>query len=185
MADDVIAVMDALGLQQANLMGYSMGGWITLSLLSRYASRFTAAVVGGAGLRTAAADPARRSTLAEAFEASDPSSITDESARQMRRFAESRGNDLQALAALQRSERATPDENALARLDLPVLVVCGAEDPALAGARALVELVPNAKLELLPGRDHLSAVGDAAYKRAVKEFLAQVSPVAGNVVGTR
>jgi pimeloyl-ACP methyl ester carboxylesterase len=104
-----------------------------------------------AGLRTAAADPARRSTL----------------------------------AALQRADRTAPDENALARLELPVLVVCGAEDPALAGARALAEVVPNATLEVLPGQDHLSAVGDPVYKRAVKEFLAQVSPVAGKVAGTR
>src|SRR5919109_4742115 len=31
MPDDVIAVMDALGIQSAEIMGYSMGGWITLN----------------------------------------------------------------------------------------------------------------------------------------------------------
>ena len=177
MPDDVIAVIDDLGLERVDLMGYSMGGWITLNLLSRHAARFRSAVVGGAGLRTAAADPARRATIASALEASDPSTITDQTARNFRRFAESRGNDLAALAALQRAERGAADEDALRRLKLPVLVVCGDEDPALEGARALAQVVPQARLEILPGENHLSAVIAAGYKNAVYAFLARVSPV--------
>ena len=185
MPDDVIAVLDDLGLEQVDLMGYSMGGWITLNLLSRHASRFRSAVVGGAGLRTAAADPGRRARMAAAFEATDPATITDETARNMRRHAEMRGNDLAALAALQRSERGAPDERALGTLRLPVLVVCGDDDPALESARALAQLVPGAKLEILPGENHLSAVPAERYKNAVKAFLAEVSPVEGKVATTR
>ncbi len=171
MPDDVIAVMDDLGLDRVDVMGYSMGGWITLNLLSRHAARFHSAVVGGAGLRTAAADPARRASIASALEATDPSTITDETARGFRQFAERAGNDLAALAALQRSERGAPDEDALRRLDLPVLVVCGDDDPALDAARALAQLVPDAQLEILPGENHLSAVAAPGYKTAVKRFL--------------
>jgi pimeloyl-ACP methyl ester carboxylesterase len=185
MPDDVIAVLDDLGLEQVDLMGYSMGGWITVNLLSRHAGRFRSAIVGGAGLRTAAADPARRALMAAAFEATDPSTIADEAARNMRRRAESRGNDLAALAALQRSERGAPDASALSALRLPVLVVCGDDDPALESARALAQVVPGAKLEVLPGENHLSAVPAAQYKSAVKAFLGEVSPVKGKVATTR
>jgi pimeloyl-ACP methyl ester carboxylesterase len=40
MADDVIALMDHLGLAQADLMGYSMGALIASSLLVRKPERF-------------------------------------------------------------------------------------------------------------------------------------------------
>jgi pimeloyl-ACP methyl ester carboxylesterase len=35
-ADDVIAVMDAAALDRADLMGYSIGGRIAISLLARF-----------------------------------------------------------------------------------------------------------------------------------------------------
>ena len=77
MADDVIAVMYVVGLDRADLMGYSLGGWLTDSLLSRQAERFNSAVAGGSGFRSAACEPT--SQLAAALEANDPSTITSES----------------------------------------------------------------------------------------------------------
>ena len=53
MPDDVVTVMDRLQLAHADMMGYSMGGWITLNLLSCHASRLASAIAGGAGLRSA------------------------------------------------------------------------------------------------------------------------------------
>jgi pimeloyl-ACP methyl ester carboxylesterase len=173
MPDDVVAVLDAIGLDQVDIMGYSMGGWITLNLVSRHSGRFRSAAVGGAGLRTAAADPVRRAAIAAAMETNDPSTIADPVALRMRAFAERRGNDLLALAALQRSERAQVDESALRSLRLPLLAVVGARDEALASARVLVGTVPGAELLVLPGHDHLSAVPDQGYKDAVAAFLKQ------------
>jgi pimeloyl-ACP methyl ester carboxylesterase len=114
MADDVIAVMDAVGLKRADLMGYSFGGWLTVSLLSRHAARFNSAVVGGAGL--AGADGKIRAHTAAALEADDPSTITSEGGRAIRQLAEMRNNDLHALAAMQPSERTPPSEAALRQL---------------------------------------------------------------------
>jgi pimeloyl-ACP methyl ester carboxylesterase len=48
---DVIAVLDELGIKQAELFGYSMGGGIALRLLAAHPERFTAAIVGGVGER--------------------------------------------------------------------------------------------------------------------------------------
>src|ERR1051326_2126709 len=72
MPDDVVAVMDTLDLQHADIMGYSMGGWIMLNLLLRHGSRFTSAVAGGAGLRSRAFDPVLRAAVAAALETDDP-----------------------------------------------------------------------------------------------------------------
>ena len=46
-AADVIAVLDALGLQQADIFGYSMGGWCALNVAASHPDRVGRLVVGG------------------------------------------------------------------------------------------------------------------------------------------
>ena len=76
MPDDVLAVMDGLGLERADLLGYSMGGWISFNLLARFPGRFSSVVAGGSGVR-----PFRQSeAVIEALEADDPSGIADQGA---------------------------------------------------------------------------------------------------------
>jgi pimeloyl-ACP methyl ester carboxylesterase len=169
--DDVLAVMDAVGIERADIMGYSMGALVTLNLLSRHAERFTSAVVGGAGLPRPAADPQRRAALVAALEAADPATISEPTALRFRQSAERRGNDLLALAALQRSERTQADQAALRRLKLPLLVVVGDKDEGLEAARQLVAAVAGAELVTLAGEDHQSAVAAQGYKQAVGRFL--------------
>jgi pimeloyl-ACP methyl ester carboxylesterase len=169
--DDVLAVMDTVGIERADIMGYSMGALITLNLVSRHAHRFTSAVVGGAGLPRPAFDPQRRAALAEALEADDPATISESQALRFRQSVERRGNDLVALAALQRSERAQADQAALRRLELPLLVVVGEKDELRASARDLAVAVAGAELVTLAGEDHQSALAAQSYKQAVDRFL--------------
>ena len=169
--DDVLAVMEALGIERADILGYSMGALVTLNLVSRDAERFTSAIVGGTGLPRPATDPQLRAALAAALEASDPGTISDQTALQFRETAERRGNDLLALAAFQRSERTQADQAALRRLELPLLVVVGDNDEVLASARELAGAVAGAELVTLAGEDHQSALRAQGYKQAVSGFL--------------
>jgi pimeloyl-ACP methyl ester carboxylesterase len=169
--DDVLAVMDAVGIERADIMGYSMGALVTLNLLPRHAERFTTAVVGGTGLPRPATDPQRRAALAAALEVADPATISEPTALRFRQAAERRGNDLLALAALQRSERTQADQADLRQLELPLLVVVGEKDEVLESARQLVAAVAGAELVTLAGEDHQSAVGAQGYKQAVGRFL--------------
>ncbi len=50
MAEDMTRLMDHLGVEQAEVGGYSMGGGIALRALARHPRRFTAGVVGGVGI---------------------------------------------------------------------------------------------------------------------------------------
>jgi pimeloyl-ACP methyl ester carboxylesterase len=168
MPDDVLAVMDSLGIERADLMGYSMGGWIALNLLSRVPRRFASVVAGGAGLR-----PYRQvEAFIEALEADEPARITDPEAREFRTFVEGNpDNDLKALAAVQRADRADADADLLMRVNVPTLVIVGAEDPALEVARRASLTIPTGSLVILPGEDHIGALSAQSCKEAVGDFL--------------
>jgi pimeloyl-ACP methyl ester carboxylesterase len=169
--DDVLAVMDAAGVERGHVMGYSMGALVTLNLLSRRPERFASAVAGGTGLPRPSTDPQRRAELAAALEAADAAAISDPTALQFRQSVERRGNDLLALAAFQRSEQTQADQGALARLDLPLLLVVGENDEVAVAARQLAAVVRGAELVTLAGKDHQSALAAEEYKQAVGRFL--------------
>jgi pimeloyl-ACP methyl ester carboxylesterase len=169
--DDVLALMDDEGIEQAAIMGYSMGALVALNVSARHAERFTSVIVGGVGLPRSTTDPRRRAALAAVLEAADPATIGDPAALRFRKSIEAGGNDLLALAAFQRSERTQADQAALQRLKLPLLVVVGENDDVLDSARQLVAAVPGAELVILAGEDHGSALAAHGFKQAVGRFL--------------
>jgi pimeloyl-ACP methyl ester carboxylesterase len=183
MQDDVVAVMDAIGVERTDLMGYSMGGAIAVGLLARMPERFTSFIAGGAGVSTARPD---QTAAIEALETDDISTITDPGALLIRRFAESRltdpisvagrDNDLKAAAALLRGRASTAFDpaklmDALRRVQTPVLAVVGDKDPFLSQAQLLIETVPFGELVVLSGETHPSAISSQKYKEAVASFL--------------
>jgi hypothetical protein len=53
------------------------------------------------------------------------------------------------------------------------MVAVGETDSIAGSPEALAALIPGAKALVIPGRDHMLAVGDRLFKSAVLEFLAQ------------
>jgi pimeloyl-ACP methyl ester carboxylesterase len=49
MVDDVVLLLDHLKIKKAHIVGYSLGGMITLKLLAKYPERVRSALVGGMG----------------------------------------------------------------------------------------------------------------------------------------
>jgi pimeloyl-ACP methyl ester carboxylesterase len=97
--------------------------------------------------------------------------VTDLQGRAFRIFAERTGGDRLALAACIRSSRVKIREEALAKVKRPVLVVAGNQDELAGNIQPLVDAIPGAKGLTLEGRNHMTAVGDTTYKRAVLAFL--------------
>ena len=169
MQDDVILLMDHVGIEKADLFGYSMGGRISIDLMLDHPQRFTSVVLGGVGRgrRLQRSGPA----IAQGLLAEDPSTVTDEVAKDFRVFAERTGNDLKALAALRQGMRPRRDPSELARVTLPVLIVTGEQDTLVGSAEPLAKAIPGARLLTITGRDHLTVVGDTRFKDAVVAFL--------------
>lgn len=181
MADDVIALMDLLGVRSAGLIGYSMGGYIASGLMVSHPQRFRCVILAGVGdallNRTGVALSERANAIARAMESPTGGADHDETARGFRIFAERTGNDLAALAAMQRAPRRGGfDASGLASTKLPVMVLIGEADTLVGSGDRLAAAIPGATLVKVPG-DHLTAVITPELKRAVIDFLELHMPV--------
>jgi pimeloyl-ACP methyl ester carboxylesterase len=180
MPADVCAVMDAAGVAAAHVMGYSMGGFVAIHLASQRAERLKKLIVAGVGesyldvdnRRDRVADPRVRAEIVAALRADEPSAIASPTARTFRAFADQPGKDRLALAACMSAPAKNLSRDALARIAAPMLVVCGEKDELTGRPDGLAAAFARGQSVTVPGRDHMTAVGDRAYKQAVVEFLA-------------
>ena len=174
MADDVTVVMDACGLRQALILGYSMGGFIGLRLLAAHPERVIRMAVAGVGanyLKDDLTSPVARAALADALLVDDKSSITDTRAKMFRTFADQPGKDRIALAACMRGMSPHLPLATLSRLEAPILVVDGSEDETAGAAEPLAAVFSDGRAVTIAGRDHMSAVGDRHTRQAVIDFF--------------
>jgi pimeloyl-ACP methyl ester carboxylesterase len=174
MAEDVRALLDHLGLTRADVMGYSMGARITAFFAFAHPARLRRAVLGGLGIRLVEGVGLPES-IADALEAPSLDDVRDPTGRTFRAFAEQTQSDLKALAACIRGSRQTLTREEVATLRAPILVAVGSKDTVAGSARELATLLPSGRAFDIPGRDHMLAVGDKAFKEAVLSFLAQES----------
>ena len=173
MAEDSRRLLDHLGIEAADVMGYSMGARITTFLTINHAKRVRSAVIAGmAGNIFKGVDTS--DLIADALLADDAASVKSAGALAFREFAEKSGGDLKALAACMRAGRPALTHEMLAGIACPVLVVAGDQDDVAGPVEPLVDAISNAQGLTLAGRDHMKAVGDMTYKRGVVEFLANL-----------
>lgn len=192
-ADDVVALLDRLGLDRVVLGGLSMGGYVAMALLRRHAERVRALVLADT---KAAADPAsaRDNRLRVAAEVEQRGSavlveqvlpaLLGETSTRTRPDVVARVRGLveqappSAAAWAQRAMAARPASfDVLAGVDVPALVVVGDEDALspVDDAREMADALPHGRLVVLEGAGHLTAVEDpAAFWGAVRSFVAEL-----------
>jgi len=189
-AEDTAALLDRLGIERAVIGGLSMGGQITMEFHRLFPQRVRALILAdtspvaetdeGKAARNAMADR----LLAEgiggyADEVIDrmvaPYNVTGtpEVARHV--LAMMRATSPEGAAAALRGRAERPDfRESLARAAVPALVVVGADDTytPVADARALYELLPDAKLTIVEGAAHMPNLERPAdFNTAVLDFL--------------
>ena len=172
MAQDVRALLDHLALPRADIIGYSMGARIAAFLALADPQRVRAAVLGGLGIHLVEG-VGLPETIALALEAPTRADVTDPTGLMFRSFAEQTKSDLRALAACMRGSRQTLGAAEVGRIAVPLLVAVGSKDRIAGSPQALAALIPGARALEIPGRDHMLAVGDRAFKQGVLEFLAR------------
>jgi pimeloyl-ACP methyl ester carboxylesterase len=170
MADDALALMDHLGLDRADAMGYSMGARICAFLAVKKPERVQSVILGGLGIHLVDGVGLPES-IADALEAPSLDDVTDPQGRTFRAFAEQTKSDRKALAACIRGSRQTLTREQVGGIRVPVLIAAGTKDPVAGSAQALAALIPGAQALDIPGRDHMLAVGDKVFKAGALEFL--------------
>jgi pimeloyl-ACP methyl ester carboxylesterase len=170
MAQDVRALMDHLGLERADVMGYSMGARIAAHLALAHPQRIDHMVLGGLGIKLVEG-VGLPETIAEALEAPSITQVRDPQAYAFRAFAQQTKSDLKALAACIRGSRQTLSREEAGRIAAPTLIGVGTKDPIAGSAHELAALMPNGVALDIPGRDHMLAVGDKVFKSGALAFL--------------
>jgi len=170
LADDILALIGHLGLDDYDLGGYSMGGKLVLRLLARDA-RPAHAVVGGQGLDALDAesertDGHRRTLAAIASGAALPAGSPDEAMANWIRHSDV---DPQAVGLVLSAFVATPADT-LRPIITPTLVIVGDQDSRSATAESLADLLPHGRLVVVPG-DHVTTPAAPEFTTAILEFL--------------
>jgi pimeloyl-ACP methyl ester carboxylesterase len=172
MTRDAANLLAHLGVERADVMGYSMGARIASFLALAEPRLVRSLVLGGLGDRLVR-DGGLPETIAEALEAPSLDSLADPTQRLFRGFADQTKSDRAALAACVRGSRRSLTLEEAARINQPTLVAVGERDTLAGDPSKLIALLPRAEALMIPGRDHNLAVGDKAFKAGALDFLAR------------
>ena len=172
MAGDVIALMDHLEIERADIMGYSLGARMTAWLGLTRTGRLRSAILGGIGMAMVEGGGPGEN-VAAALEAPSLEEVSDPVGRTFRAFAEQTHSDRRALAACLRGSRGLMSRDEVAGINVPVLIAVGTADEVAGSAHGLGELIAGSQVLDIPNRDHMRAVGDKVYKAGVADFLSR------------
>src|SRR5712671_948595 len=185
--DDLRAVMDAAGMEQAALLGISEGAPLSVLFAATYPDRCRALVLYGSFSRFSYWFPTEEA-LATSFGYVEQGWGTGGS---VQRFAPSRANDAAfqrwwgrnerlgaspaAVTALMHMNSQIEISGILPAVRVPTLVIHRTGDKAVSveGGRDMAANIPGARLLELPGDDHLYFAGDNAdeISDAIEQFF--------------
>lgn len=170
MAEDAQRLLAHLGLERADVVGYSMGARVGAQMALHFPQAVRSLIMGGLGIHLVDGVGLPQ-TVADALEAPSLDDVGDPMGRMFRAFADANKADLKALAACIRGSRQTLERAEVARIFQPVLVAIGTRDAVSGPGQPLVDLLPDGTMLDIPNRDHNPAVGDKVFKSGALEFL--------------
>jgi pimeloyl-ACP methyl ester carboxylesterase len=166
LAEDGLALVEALGLEDYDLAGYSLGGRVVLRMLVRGA-RPARAVVAGQGMDATTPATDRTGRYRRLLTAMVDGTGLEPEEQGMADWLTHNDADPRALLLVLDSLVGTSPQE-LARITAPTLVLIGEQDTR-AGADALAAAIPGARFAQVPG-DH-NAFGRPELTTAILDFL--------------
>lgn len=191
MAEDAAALLDALDITGPVVVGgLSMGGYVAQHFARRYPERVAGLILAatragadsmeGQVARDRMADQARQQGVEAVVESMLPRLLSPRSVDERPELAAevraiTRGITVEGMVAALMGMKERPDGTAwLADLSMPVLILHGADDELIppAEAESMQQMIPNARLQVIPGAGHLVNLEQfASFNAEVRNFL--------------
>jgi pimeloyl-ACP methyl ester carboxylesterase len=192
--DDLIAILDTLGIDRAVIAGLSMGGYITLRALERNPERFLAAV-----LCDTRSEPDTSEARVRRFEGvktvkREGSALFADTFVKAVFAPESFTRKPDAVAMIHRIIEATPPLSlagtllalasrtdttpSLGKIRIPTLILVGEHDAVtpVDASRSMHELIAGSELHVIPGAGHMSNLENPeAFNEKLTAFLKKVA----------
>lgn len=184
MVQDVVRLMDHLGIEKAHIIGYSMGGFIALKMAMMHPERLLSVAPCGAGWERMT--PERQMRLNDVSKAirndGDYALLLEEVGVKKRGLGhiqiavmnrvfrhlndnESIGEVIASLPDLEVNEAALRENT------LPALSVAGSVDPLKRGVDAMTGVMGHHSVLVIPGGNHYSTLKKKAFAEGLREFL--------------
>jgi len=191
LADDVAAFMDAVGLEQADVVGYSMGGSAGVQLAIRHPERVgRLAVISGAAFSISGFQPEFIEMIPSMVPEMFIGTPMEDAYRELAADPDGFPALVEKLIALEHEPLEWRDE--VEALDLPVLVIAGDSDVVtvehtvaffrLLGGGIMGDMgtpLPDARLAILPGTSHTAVITQPDLLHALIEPFLQGETPAG------
>ncbi len=179
--EDIVAVLDDLGIAKSHYFGYSMGGWIGFGVAQYAPERFQSLIIGGQHPYAQSMDGLRQfiqygvENGPEAFVATwerEFGALSSEAKERMLAY------DFAAHLVIAQDRESL--EAVLPMIRMPCLLYAGEMDEAYPLAKKCAEQIVNVTFVTLPGLDHMGALKriDEVLPH-VKKFLEEVDQQTG------
>ncbi|HEY94763.1 MAG TPA: alpha/beta hydrolase [Dehalococcoidia bacterium] len=188
MADDVIAVLDDIGIDRTSYFGYSMGAMVGFSLAtSQHVSRFNSFILGGMTPYEWPEEMIRAINISiEGYKLlqTDPDAYIEWMENLLKRTLSPEekidllSRNAESSASMQSGLLDTPplSNEELSRIPVPCLIYCGEQDPFYPGAKESVEHIPQGVFISMGGFNHITAITQSDLVIPyIKSFLDVVS----------
>jgi pimeloyl-ACP methyl ester carboxylesterase len=183
LCDDIVRLMDHLGIEKAHLAGYSMGGFITLKTIARHPDRLLSGVICAAGWGEL--DENNTALFKEIVSGIEDHQVFDAITNwvdakkhapklqcALANFFMRSMNDLKAIVNVFRTfDNLVVEEEALRKNGVPALTLVGTRDGIREASDRLPGVMATHKIEYIPGGDHLSTVLKPQFMRGMLAFL--------------
>ena len=185
MVEDIVRLLDHLKIEQAHVVGYSMGASLSAKLLTAHPDRVKSVVLGGGGALHAGSEQlAFMLSIGQSLESGNgvaplivaltppgqPMPTPEQIAQNNKMFLANQDENALAKVALGH-EQWTVSEAKLRSNKVPALLIVGGNDPLKTSSEATKKLLTNSRLVVLEGHDHISTEMSPDFLNSVRQFL--------------
>lgn len=180
MAEDVVRLMDHLGIEKAQVAGYSLGGFVLLKLVTMHPDRITSAAFCAAGWKnpedpSPIPNPYTPPSAAAVARAVHYAAAGPEPRTLFNRVRSWVGDHIGNKAARKALKKSYPQlavsRAELERIQTPGIDLIGSSDGFLPLAKDLEKNLPAIKLVMFDGANHFTLPFYPSFKKALRSFL--------------